>query len=114
MLATANLALQSETVVGPARHQCGGEFVPVSNLPGWLMPIDFNCQGCGKHYRVRDELAGRVAQCKNCGEKMTVLHPAPIDEPPAETPGGIGFADEQESPPQPARQASRQPQSESY
>src|SRR5215211_3805113 len=80
------------------------------------MPIDFNCQGCGKHYRVRDELAGRVAQCKNCGQKMTVPRPAPIEEPPEEEAAdrGIGFADEEDSRPTPARQASRQPPSESY
>ena len=82
------------------------------------MPIDFNCQGCGKHYRVRDEFAGRVAECKNCGQKMTVPKPeAPPEEEIEQQPGGIGFADEEERRPTrsvPQRPApSREPEPES-
>ncbi|MBC8106099.1 MAG: hypothetical protein H7Z14_05880 [Anaerolineae bacterium] len=81
------------------------------------MPIDFNCQGCGKHYRVRDELAGRAAQCKNCGQKMVVPNPAAVDEPAGDQSPpdrGIGFADEEDSRPQPAQRPAREPEHESY
>ena len=41
------------------------------------MPISLQCPGCGKGYRVRDELAGRRVKC-SCGTETTV--PALGDE----------------------------------
>jgi len=46
------------------------------------MPIEFNCPSCQKHYRVKDELAGKQAKCKQCGN--TLLVPTPEVEPAAE------------------------------
>jgi len=31
------------------------------------MPITFDCAGCGKCYTVPDDVAGRMARCKQCG-----------------------------------------------
>lgn len=36
------------------------------------MAITFECEGCGKLYTLRDELAGKTGQCKQCGQKMTI------------------------------------------
>ncbi|MDA1052927.1 MAG: HEAT repeat domain-containing protein [Planctomycetota bacterium] len=38
------------------------------------MSISFRCR-CGKEYQVRDELAGRKASCKKCGEQITIPMP---------------------------------------
>jgi hypothetical protein len=40
------------------------------------MPIRFSCWSCGKRYVVRDEIAGRVGLCSNCGHQMTVPSPS--------------------------------------
>lgn len=42
------------------------------------MPISFTCT-CGKTYRVRDELAGKTVQCKECYAAVRV--PSPQDDP---------------------------------
>ncbi len=44
------------------------------------MPIDIHC-GCGKHLRVRDELAGKRARCPACSTILAV--PSPITRKPA-------------------------------
>jgi len=36
------------------------------------MAIDFSCSSCQKSYRVKDELAGKTAQCSACSEKMHI------------------------------------------
>jgi len=36
------------------------------------MAIDLQCDGCGKNYRVADQMAGKRIACKNCGQKMAV------------------------------------------
>jgi dienelactone hydrolase/DNA-directed RNA polymerase subunit RPC12/RpoP len=36
------------------------------------MAISFVCEGCGKDYTVRDELAGKTGQCKQCGQRMLI------------------------------------------
>jgi len=36
------------------------------------MAIDFSCSSCQKNYRVKDELAGKTAQCTACGKKMQI------------------------------------------
>src|SRR5688500_12703050 len=36
------------------------------------MGIDVSCRGCHARYRVRDELAGRMVECKHCGQKFRV------------------------------------------
>lgn len=78
------------------------------------MPIDFRCQGCGKHYRVRDEFAGRVAECKNCGTKMTVPRSGDQEQPRSSSSPSIGFADEESAPRQPARPAAQRPAPNEY
>ena len=41
--------------------------------------IEFACESCGKQYRIKDELGGKTAKCKECGN---VLHiPMPGGEP---------------------------------
>ena len=46
------------------------------------MAISLQCTGCGKQYRLREELAGKRVQC-GCGESMTIPFAAvdPGDEP---------------------------------
>lgn len=41
------------------------------------MSIALTCSGCGKKYRVKDELAGRTAKC-SCGQSMTVPSAAEV------------------------------------
>ncbi len=36
------------------------------------MKIDFACDSCGKSYSVKQELAGRKAKCKQCGQTILV------------------------------------------
>lgn len=36
------------------------------------MAISFKCGGCAKQYTVKDELAGKRAQCKKCGTVMQI------------------------------------------
>jgi len=36
------------------------------------MAIEFSCSSCQKNYRVKDELAGKSADCKACGTKMRI------------------------------------------
>jgi DNA-directed RNA polymerase subunit RPC12/RpoP len=40
------------------------------------MAIEFDCSRCSRPYRLRDDFAGRVLNCKKCGAKMKV----PSDE----------------------------------
>lgn len=64
------------------------------------MPIEFNCDQCGKLLRTSDDKAGRQANCPGCGQPLTVpaateteedfggfdVSNEPFDQP--ETPGG--------------------------
>jgi DNA-directed RNA polymerase subunit RPC12/RpoP len=46
------------------------------------MAIEFDCPHCGQDYRLKDELAGKAAHCKNCRRKILVPHSVtvpPID-----------------------------------
>jgi dienelactone hydrolase len=44
------------------------------------MAISFECEGCGKAYSVRDELAGQTGQCKQCGHQMIIpLEPDEVE-----------------------------------
>jgi uncharacterized protein (TIGR00266 family) len=56
------------------------------------MPIEFTCGSCQKHYRVKDELAGKTAKCKQCGSVLQV--PAPVVEAEP-VPDEYGVAGEQ-------------------
>ena len=47
------------------------------------MPIRVKCEGCGKLYRVKDELSGKQLKCPNCDATLTV---APAPSSPAPTP----------------------------
>jgi hypothetical protein len=42
------------------------------------MTIQVKCRGCGRSYRLRDDLAGRRLKCKDCGKAMQV--PAADDD----------------------------------
>jgi RsiW-degrading membrane proteinase PrsW (M82 family) len=69
------------------------------------MSIAFACTGCGKSFKVKDELAGRKAKC-SCGHLMTVPQPAaPAGEAPEE---GI-FAFKDDEPPTPVKRAPAAP-----
>ena len=54
------------------------------------MPIDFTCPECRRHYRVKDELAGKGAKCGKCGHKMQIpaagSAPSSTQVAPAATP----------------------------
>ncbi|MHB8901163.1 MAG: TIGR00266 family protein [Thermoguttaceae bacterium] len=45
--------------------------------------IEFSCPSCQKPYRVNDELGGKTAKCKQCGNALVV--PFPVAEPAEET-----------------------------
>ena len=45
------------------------------------MAISFKCGGCAKQYSVGDQLAGKKAQCKKCGQVMTIPRIAASHEP---------------------------------
>ena len=47
-----------------------------STLGTAAMPIRFDCPTCGKTFSVRDELAGKTAQCRQCGGKVRIPGPA--------------------------------------
>jgi dienelactone hydrolase/DNA-directed RNA polymerase subunit RPC12/RpoP len=54
--------------------------------PEVAMAIRFRCDGCGKPFEVRDELAGKTAQCKMCGGRIQipdrrVEEPEPVPGP---------------------------------
>jgi predicted negative regulator of RcsB-dependent stress response len=48
------------------------------------MAIEFDCPHCGHHYRLKDELSGKAAACKNCRQKITI--PNPTSGPGAASP----------------------------
>src|SRR5437016_3978803 len=41
--------------------------------------IEFRCSSCNRAFAVKDELAGRSAKCKSCGQMLTV--PSPTRNP---------------------------------
>jgi RsiW-degrading membrane proteinase PrsW (M82 family) len=65
------------------------------------MSIAFACTGCGKSFKVKDELAGRKAKC-SCGETLTVPKPEPA---PVEAPEEDIFAFKDDEPVKPAQRA---------
>ncbi len=36
------------------------------------MAITFNCPGCGKPLKIRDEMAGQTSRCNSCSAKLVV------------------------------------------
>lgn len=44
------------------------------------MPITIECDGCGKTYRVKEQLIGRRIKCKACDEPIKVTDPEELDE----------------------------------
>ncbi|MCA9231066.1 MAG: hypothetical protein KDA57_10465 [Planctomycetales bacterium] len=42
------------------------------------MAIDFSCSSCQKSYHVKDELAGKTAECTACGKKMRIPTLVPV------------------------------------
>ena len=58
------------------------------------MAIEFDCPNCQHHYRLKDELAGKTATCKNCRQKILVPQPVTIpDDPPQLSPEQIAAAE---------------------
>ncbi len=47
------------------------------------MPIVFNCQYCGEPYKLKDELAGRSATCRNPNCRKSFIVPAPTKALPS-------------------------------
>ena len=47
------------------------------------MPIPFACPECQRRFSVKDELAGKVAQCSGCGKKIRIpqANPQPQTKP---------------------------------
>ena len=59
------------------------------------MAIEFNCPHCQHQYRLKDELAGKTATCKNCRQKITIPQPVTVpDDAAAEALAAAAFADE--------------------
>jgi hypothetical protein len=48
------------------------------------MAIEFDCPHCQLHYRLKDELAGKTATCKNCRKKIVIPEAGPNDAEAAE------------------------------
>ena len=48
------------------------------------MAIEFSCESCGRHYRVRDRIAGRYFSCQNCQKRLRVPGTAIAQNPRAE------------------------------
>ncbi|MEK6249798.1 MAG: hypothetical protein N2C12_16560 [Planctomycetales bacterium] len=44
------------------------------------MTIEFACPSCSTRYQVKDELAGRTAQCRKCGKDIKIQATAPEDD----------------------------------
>lgn len=44
------------------------------------MAIEFDCPHCQHHYRLKDELAGKAATCKNCRNKIVIPQPITIPD----------------------------------
>src|SRR2546423_5770837 len=42
------------------------------------MDIEVECRGCHARYRVKESLAGRMAECKRCGQKFRVPYRSPV------------------------------------
>src|SRR5262245_61603746 len=52
--------------------------------------IRFAC-ACGRQLQARDDLAGKVATCPGCGERVPIPGPGAVrgDEPPPRRPGAV-------------------------
>jgi hypothetical protein len=51
------------------------------------MAIEFDCPHCQHHYKLKDELAGKTATCKNCRRKIVIPNAVTIpDDTPLPTP----------------------------
>lgn len=50
------------------------------------MAIVFHCPICQHAYRVKDELAGKTATCKNCRQKIVISEPNASDDTPPASP----------------------------
>ena len=40
---------------------------------GVLIMFKFNCEGCGKKYKVEDDWAGKFVKCKKCDHRMHIF-----------------------------------------
>jgi predicted Zn finger-like uncharacterized protein len=56
------------------------------------MAIDITCANCHAVYHVRDELAGRMVRCKNCGAVIEIAGTPAARAPAAGVPPQAGFS----------------------
>ena len=58
------------------------------------MAIEFDCPNCGEHYRLRDDVGGKKAKCKNpqCGKMMLIPAPKQATVPPTTPPPDVEAA----------------------
>lgn len=77
------------------------------------MAIEFNCPQCGKAYRVSDELAGRMAKCRECSVVMTIPA-APAGVQPASSAPQAAAGAAPPSPPPPQAVPMLRPAAEGY
>lgn len=65
----------------------GGSSVKLSSVgAAGPLPINFACHACAQPMQAPPDLAGRVARCKHCGERLII--PAPLVSRPAPPRGG--------------------------
>ena len=44
------------------------------------MPIRVKCRSCSKEIRLKDSAAGKTLKCPDCGGKVRVPEPEPVEE----------------------------------
>lgn len=59
--------------------------LPVRGVGNAAMAITFNCPHCQFLYRLKDELAGKRASCKNPDCRQVILIPQPATIPPSDS-----------------------------
>lgn len=50
------------------------------------MAIEFDCENCGKHFTVKDGMAGRTGKCTACGTQMKIPYPVEVVAAPVPSP----------------------------
>ena len=58
------------------------------------MAIEFECLNCGERYRLKDEVGGKKAKCRNpqCGKMMLIPQPKLATVPPTTPPPDLEAA----------------------
>lgn len=68
------------------------------------MPIRVKCRSCSKEIRLKDSAAGKTIKCPDCGGKVRVPEPEPVEEEWDDY--GDEYADDEYEAPQPRRRNS--------